>query len=108
MNVVTGVQTLDNTDGTLLAGQSLSITNAGTLTNIRGELAAGGTLSLGGAALNLVNTTGVVKAGERVVVQSDRPGVGVSASRPASMPVREKRKAMAPRIPKPRWMRATI
>ncbi|EMM6516278.1 hemagglutinin repeat-containing protein [Enterobacter ludwigii] len=74
LNVVAGTQTLDNTNGTLLAGQSLGITNAGTLTNIRGELAAGGTLSLEGSALNLVNTAGVVKAGERVTIQADRIG----------------------------------
>lgn len=63
---------LDNSNGTLLTGQNLTITNGGTFDNSRGELAAGGTLSLAGTALNLVNTAGVVKAGEDVAIQADR------------------------------------
>ncbi|KFC05654.1 hypothetical protein GTGU_02798, partial [Trabulsiella guamensis ATCC 49490] len=74
LNVVISSRTLDNTNGTLLTGQALSITNSGTLDNTRGELAAGGTLSLGGTALILVNTAGVVKAGERMSIQADRIG----------------------------------
>ncbi|MCT4716623.1 hemagglutinin repeat-containing protein [Enterobacteriaceae bacterium H18W14] len=74
LNVVISSRALDNTNGTLLTGQNLTITNSGTLDNTRGELAAGGTLLLDGSALNLVNTAGVVKAGEHVTVQAVRIG----------------------------------
>ena len=72
LNVVVNSQTFDNTHGSLLAGQNLTVTNGGTLDNTRGELAAGNALSMGGSSLNLVNTTGVVKAGEHVSIRADR------------------------------------
>ncbi|MBV4412616.1 hemagglutinin repeat-containing protein [Enterobacteriaceae bacterium YMB-R22] len=73
-NVEVNSRTLDNAGGSLLAGKNLTVSHTDTLDNTRGELAAGGALTLTGAALNLINTAGVVKAGELVTIQADRIG----------------------------------
>ncbi|MDW8847090.1 hemagglutinin repeat-containing protein [Erwinia sp. MMLR14_017] len=65
---------LDNSTGSVLAGQDLSVINYGTLDNTGGELAAGNMLSLSGTVLELMNRAGVVKAGQQMTVQADRLG----------------------------------
>ncbi len=77
LDVTIHSQQLDNAQGTVLAGKTLSITNAGTLDNTQGELSAAGKLSLSGAAMRLLNTDGVVIGGERVNIDaSDVTGDG--------------------------------
>ncbi|EHO8938693.1 hemagglutinin repeat-containing protein [Salmonella enterica] len=55
---------LSNRGGSILANQQLTITNGGQLDNSAGQLAASENLRLQGAALNLLNTGGIVKAGK--------------------------------------------
>ncbi|MDR7345617.1 filamentous hemagglutinin [Pantoea alhagi] len=71
-DIVINSRELDNAAGSVLAGQSLSIINHAKLDNRSGDLAAGGALALSGASLNLVNTAGIVKAGQQVTAQVDR------------------------------------
>ena len=73
-DIVINSDKLDNTTGSVLAGQDLSIINSGALDNTGGQLAADKALSLSGAALNLLNRAGVVKAGQQLTVQADRLG----------------------------------
>ncbi|WP_256137933.1 hemagglutinin repeat-containing protein [Serratia quinivorans] len=63
-SVVLNTGTLSNRGGNILANQQLTITNAGQLDNSGGQLAASGNLQLQGAALNLLNTAGTLKAGK--------------------------------------------
>ncbi|MTD39195.1 filamentous hemagglutinin N-terminal domain-containing protein, partial [Erwinia sp. CPCC 100877] len=65
---------LDNRSGSLLAEDRLGITRAETLDNTQGELATNGELSVDGASLNLINTAGVVKAGQQLTIQAERLG----------------------------------
>ena len=77
LDVTIHSQQLENAQGTVLAGKTLSITNVGTLDNTQGELSAAGKLSLSGAAMRLLNTDGVVIGGERVNIDaSDVTGDG--------------------------------
>lgn len=71
-NIVINSDELDNTAGSMLAGQELSVINSGTLDNSGGELAASNVLTLGGSSMNLINTAGVVKAGQQVTVRVNR------------------------------------
>ncbi|WP_256347815.1 hemagglutinin repeat-containing protein [Serratia proteamaculans] len=63
-SVVLNTGTLSNRGGNILANQQLTIINAGQLDNSGGQLAASGNLQLQGAALNLLNTAGTLKAGK--------------------------------------------
>ena len=71
-DIIINSKALDNTSGSVLAGQDLSVINSGVLENRGGELAAGNALSLSGTALDLMNRAGVVKAGQQLTVQADR------------------------------------
>ncbi|PKE30568.1 filamentous hemagglutinin [Rahnella sp. AA] len=66
--------TLDNQHGSILADKQLSITNAAKLDNRDGLLSAGDTLQLQGLSLNLVNTHGIVQAGNLLDIHADTLG----------------------------------
>lgn len=65
---------LSNRGGSILANQQLTITNGGQLDNSAGQLAASGNLQLQGAALNLLNTGGIVKAGKLLDINAAAVG----------------------------------
>lgn len=66
--------TLSNRGGSILANQQLTITNGGQLDNSAGQLAASENLQLQGAALNLLNTDGIVKAGKLLDINAAAVG----------------------------------
>lgn len=66
--------TLNNQRGVILTDKALTITNGGLLDNTDGALASAGNLTLNGAKLDLLNTGGVAKAGERLDVDGWRIG----------------------------------
>lgn len=65
---------LSNRGGSILANQQLTITNGGQLDNSAGQLAASENLQLQGAALNLLNTDGIVKAGKLLDINAAAVG----------------------------------
>ncbi|EAA2596693.1 filamentous hemagglutinin [Salmonella enterica subsp. enterica] len=65
---------LSNRGGSILASQQLTITNGGQLDNSAGQLAASENLRLQGAALNLLNTGGIVKAGKLLDINAAAVG----------------------------------
>lgn len=65
---------LSNRGGSILANQQLTITNGGQLDNSAGQLAASENLRLQGAALNLLNTGGIVKAGKLLDINAAAVG----------------------------------
>ncbi len=65
---------LSNRGGSILANQQLTITNAGLLDNSGGQLAASENLQLQGAALNLQNTAGTIKAGKLLDINAAAVG----------------------------------
>ena len=73
-SVVLNTGTLSNRGGNILANQQLTITNAGLLDNSGGQLAASGNLQLQGAALNLLNTAGTLKAGKLLDINATAIG----------------------------------
>ncbi len=73
-SVVLNTGTLSNRGGNILANQQLTLTNAGLLDNSGGQLAASGNLQLQGAALNLLNTAGTLKAGKLLDINATAIG----------------------------------
>jgi filamentous hemagglutinin len=73
-SVVLNTGTLSNRGGNILANQQLTLTNAGLLDNSGGQLAASGNVQLQGAALNLLNTAGTLKAGKLLDINATAIG----------------------------------
>jgi len=65
---------LSNRGGSILANQQLTLTNGGQLDNSAGQLAASENLQLQGAALSLLNTGGIVKAGKLLDINAQAVG----------------------------------
>lgn len=65
---------LSNRRGSILANQQLTITNGGQLDNSAGQLAASENLQLQGAALNMLNAGGIVKAGKLLDINAAAVG----------------------------------
>lgn len=69
-NVTLNTGDLDNQSGIILASNDLLIRNNGVLNNSAGALSSSNSLEVSGAALNLINGGGTLKAGKTLNVQA--------------------------------------